>query len=86
MKTPCAFIQAPVQASPQRYRRNGPCPCGSGRKMKKCCGAQAEHDRAAAVAKWYVDNPPPGFPRPAAPDTATPGAIEEGSTKCNAGS
>jgi hypothetical protein len=23
---------------PQRVRRNDPCPCGSGRKFKKCCG------------------------------------------------
>jgi uncharacterized protein YecA (UPF0149 family) len=23
--------------------RNEPCPCGSGRKYKKCCGASAAH-------------------------------------------
>lgn len=28
--------------SPPRPRRNDPCPCGSGRKFKKCCGAKAE--------------------------------------------
>ena len=31
--------QAPVLASEQRAGRNDPCPCGSGRKYKKCCGA-----------------------------------------------
>jgi len=25
-----------------RIRRNEPCPCGSGRKYKRCCGSQAE--------------------------------------------
>lgn len=29
----------PVRADP-RPGRNDPCPCGSGRKFKKCCGAQ----------------------------------------------
>jgi len=28
----------PVQAAP-KVGRNDPCPCGSGRKFKKCCGA-----------------------------------------------
>jgi hypothetical protein len=26
------------QRPPQRVGRNDPCPCGSGRKFKKCCG------------------------------------------------
>jgi SWIM/SEC-C metal-binding protein len=25
--------------NPQKVGRNDPCPCGSGRKYKKCCGA-----------------------------------------------
>jgi hypothetical protein len=25
----------------RRYRPNGPCPCGSGRKFKRCCGRNA---------------------------------------------
>ena len=28
----------PIQSKPCA-RRNEPCPCGSGRKFKKCCGA-----------------------------------------------
>ena len=27
------------ESSPPRARRNDPCPCGSGKKYKKCCGA-----------------------------------------------
>jgi SEC-C motif/Protein of unknown function (DUF2384) len=29
----------PVPAAPRAAGRNDPCPCGSGRKYKKCCGA-----------------------------------------------
>ncbi len=29
----------PVRADPDRVGRNDPCPCGSGKKYKKCCGA-----------------------------------------------
>ncbi len=32
--------QAPV-VKPVRIGRNDPCPCGSGRKVKKCCGVEA---------------------------------------------
>jgi len=31
--------QAPVKRSAPKISRNAPCPCGSGRKYKKCCGA-----------------------------------------------
>ncbi|MFC4354325.1 SEC-C metal-binding domain-containing protein [Chryseomicrobium palamuruense] len=27
------------QNLPTKARRNDPCPCGSGKKYKKCCGA-----------------------------------------------
>ncbi|MDQ3960483.1 MAG: SEC-C metal-binding domain-containing protein [Pseudomonadota bacterium] len=27
-----------VTTSRQKVGRNGPCPCGSGKKFKKCCG------------------------------------------------
>lgn len=30
---------APVPASTERVGRNEPCPCGSGRKYKKCSGS-----------------------------------------------
>ncbi|HEY8461009.1 MAG TPA: SEC-C metal-binding domain-containing protein [Blastocatellia bacterium] len=26
-------------AAPKKIGRNDPCPCGSGKKYKKCCGA-----------------------------------------------
>ncbi|HAV61403.1 MAG TPA: hypothetical protein DCY13_03455, partial [Verrucomicrobiales bacterium] len=26
--------------APPKVGRNDPCPCGSGRKFKKCCGKQ----------------------------------------------
>ena len=31
---------APVQRDAPKVGRNDPCPCGSGRKYKKCCGAE----------------------------------------------
>lgn len=30
---------APIERTQQRVGRNDPCPCGSGRKYKKCCGS-----------------------------------------------
>ena len=35
---------------PVRVGRNDPCPCGSGRKYKRCCGAQPEAASRPAVA------------------------------------
>jgi preprotein translocase subunit SecA len=32
-------VQKPVQRSEKKVGRNDPCPCGSGKKYKKCCGA-----------------------------------------------
>jgi hypothetical protein len=31
-------------AKGQRVGRNAPCPCGSGKKFKKCCGRSSQHD------------------------------------------
>jgi preprotein translocase subunit SecA len=31
---------APVRRDVPKVGRNDPCPCGSGRKYKKCCGAE----------------------------------------------
>jgi preprotein translocase subunit SecA len=31
--------QKPVQRTQKKVGRNAPCPCGSGKKYKKCCGA-----------------------------------------------
>ena len=30
-------IKQPVKRNSQKIRRNDPCPCGSGKKYKKCC-------------------------------------------------
>ncbi|HOY00415.1 SEC-C metal-binding domain-containing protein [Zoogloea sp.] len=27
-----------------KFGRNDPCPCGSGKKFRKCCGVAATHD------------------------------------------
>jgi uncharacterized protein YecA (UPF0149 family) len=36
-RIPWAGFEAPVRSD--KVGRNEPCPCGSGRKYKKCCGA-----------------------------------------------
>jgi hypothetical protein len=36
---PVFFHEEPAQAKPGKVGRNDPCPCGSGKKHKKCCGA-----------------------------------------------
>jgi hypothetical protein len=38
--------------------RNDPCPCGSGKKYKKCCLAVAEADAATARAAAAAAAPP----------------------------
>ena len=34
------WLAQEAQQAPMMASRNDPCPCGSGRKYKKCCGAQ----------------------------------------------
>ncbi len=34
-------LNRPLPVHAQKSGRNDPCPCGSGRKYKKCCGASA---------------------------------------------
>ena len=34
------YDQQPVRRETPKIGRNDPCPCGSGKKYKKCCGAQ----------------------------------------------
>ena len=36
-----AFLTENAQASGEKIGRNDPCPCGSGQKFKKCCGANS---------------------------------------------
>jgi len=33
-----SFVPAPIRRSGPKISRNDPCPCGSGRKYKRCCG------------------------------------------------
>jgi uncharacterized protein len=35
-------LTATIQRTEPKVGRNDPCPCGSGKKFKKCCGAAAE--------------------------------------------
>ena len=35
------MLNPTVPARSSKIDRNGPCPCGSGKKYKKCCGAVA---------------------------------------------
>jgi len=34
----CVMINEPATRDPGKVGRNDPCPCGSGKKYKKCCG------------------------------------------------
>jgi len=34
----CCAPQTPLMHTQPKIGRNDPCPCGSGRKFKKCCG------------------------------------------------
>jgi hypothetical protein len=52
--------------------RNDPCPCGSGRKFKKCCVAKESEAFAAAVAAGAAaDQAVAGDKPPARPSTKT---------------
>jgi hypothetical protein len=53
----------------KKQGRNDPCPCGSGRKYKKCHGASAPEGSGATAAALYSIRPAPrslpsGTPRP----------------------
>ena len=39
-REPAEPVSAPVLSRGPRIGRNDPCPCGSGKKFKKCCGAR----------------------------------------------
>jgi preprotein translocase subunit SecA len=34
-------LSAGADSKPEKIGRNDPCPCGSGKKFKKCCGSAA---------------------------------------------
>ena len=39
-------------ATSTKVDRNAPCPCGSGRKYKVCCGSQRGHGIVRRVLDW----------------------------------
>jgi hypothetical protein len=49
----------------KKIRRNDPCPCGSGKKYKKCCLLQQTSDQSFALA----DNDGIHFAGPGSPTT-----------------
>ncbi|MBI3890222.1 MAG: SEC-C domain-containing protein [Candidatus Wallbacteria bacterium] len=63
--------------------RNSPCPCGSGRKYKKCCLAKDEaasqsRNAELQLSRTPVEDGPEGRPRPQfSPDRVPPSARDE---------
>ena len=56
-----------IRKAPPKIGRNQPCPCGSGRKYKKCCGAPKNlrpQVKAVRTMPSQVVNPP----KPLGPD------------------
>lgn len=45
---------APVVAGETKFARNAECPCGSGKKLKKCCGSATATRAVAAQAEAFV--------------------------------
>lgn len=43
-----------VVSGQQKFARNAECPCGSGRKLKKCCGSAAAVRAVTAKAEAFV--------------------------------
>lgn len=39
----------------EKVGRNDPCPCGSGKKYKKCCGQKKTHQFTAQKITWNKD-------------------------------
>jgi hypothetical protein len=44
-----SMIPEPIRRTEPKIGRNEPCPCGSGKKFKKCCGGNGEPVGAAAL-------------------------------------
>lgn len=38
------LMEAPIYIRPTAATRNAPCTCGSGKKLKKCCGSAEKHN------------------------------------------
>lgn len=44
-----AYDPTPRQRKRGKVGRNDPCPCGSGRKFKKCCVWRSEIDKSSPI-------------------------------------
>jgi len=42
------LMEAPIYVKPTAATRNAPCTCGSGKKLKKCCGSVENHNAHTA--------------------------------------
>lgn len=65
-----------VETSPKNIGRNDPCPCGSGKKYKKCCGFNVTHvapQPQASEGGAEIPSPIPGFD----PSTLNPEWIQQ---------
>jgi hypothetical protein len=51
IERPAASVVAPARGEAPAQSRNAPCPCGSGRKYKKCCLPGAEERRPSQHAR-----------------------------------
>jgi tetratricopeptide (TPR) repeat protein len=45
-----ADLETPNQPGPKAARRNEPCPCGSGKRFKECCGRSSDTAAASSLA------------------------------------
>lgn len=43
------WLYSPIKPGPKEPLRNQPCPCGSGRKAKRCCLASQDASKAQAI-------------------------------------
>lgn len=57
---PMEHHPTPVQRATGKVGRNDVCPCGSGRKFKKCCLWRVDMAKREAMRRHFVLNTPQG--------------------------
>src|ERR1700721_2723068 len=55
----CAGMSTQTPALRMKTQRNDPCPCGSGKKYKKCCGQTGVEPLSERASPQAVDQPRP---------------------------
>ena len=55
------YATAPIRRTTPKVGRNDPCPCGSGKKFKKCCGALTSGAWCGFSDVRSISQPPLGF-------------------------